>query len=81
MSGKDTMKTRKEWAHAFGVDYAVMQQALRRDVQGRRLPNHLFDEDTARDALVKYYADRRMIYLRKAQQLETVMNYITNKQV
>lgn len=75
------MKTRKEWAHAFGVDYVVMQQALRRQVKGRRIPNHLFDEDTARDALVKLYGDRRMTYLRKAQQLETIMDYIRQKEI
>lgn len=76
-----TMKTRKEWAHAFGVTYQTMQLALKMDVKGRRLHNHLFDEDTARDALVKHYADKRMFYLRKAQELKEIMDYIRQKEV
>lgn len=75
------LKTRKEWAEAFGVSYQTMQLALRRDVKGRRLPNHTFDEDTARDALIKYYVDRRMYYLRNAREIKQVMDYIRQKEI
>lgn len=71
-------KTRKEWAAAFGVDYQIMAVALRGmgRSKGKRMPGLIFDEDTARDALVKYYADRRMRYLMKAQQLEQRINEV-----
>ena len=71
-------KTRKEWAHAFGVDYQIMAVAMRgaQKSKGKRMPGQIFDEDTARDALVKYYGDRRMRHLAKAQQLEQRMNEV-----
>lgn len=73
-------RTRKEWAHAFGVDYQTMTNALHRaSPPDRRIPNCLFDEATARSALVKYYADRRMRYLMKAQRIEQRINEIREK--
>ena len=74
-------RTRKEWAYAFGVDYQIMAKALRsmKQSKGKRMPGQIFDEDTARDALVKYYADQRMEYLMKAQRIEQRMDAIRTK--
>lgn len=79
MSKTAEKRTRKEWAHAFGVEYQVMANALRSVTKGRRIPNHTYDEDTARDALVKYYGDQRMRILMRAQKYERLMNEIRER--
>ena len=81
MSKTAEKRTRKEWAHAFGVEYQVMANALRSVTKGRRIPNHTYDEDTARDALVKYYGDQRMKHLMRAQRIEQRMQEVRDKEV
>ena len=61
--------TRKEWAAVFGVEYQVLVKATRGLSHGRRAPGQLFDGETVRSALVRYYNERRMAHLERAHDL------------
>lgn len=74
--------TRKEWALVYGVDYQTMANALHNyTVQGRRIPNQQFDQETVRSALAKYYADRRVKHLERAARLEKMIEAVLAKEV
>lgn len=72
-------RTRKEWAHAFGVDYQMMVTALKIFPNRRGVKGCLFDVDEARDALVKHLGDRRMVYLNQARQIDEQIDGIRKK--
>ena len=74
--------TRKEWARVFGEDYQTLTNALHTyTIKGRRIPNQLFDGETVKSALVKYYADKRMRHLERAARLEAIITSIREKEV
>ena len=58
-------RTRKDWALAFGVSYQIMADAIARKIPDKRQRESTFDEKTARDALIGYYAWQRERRLRK----------------
>ena len=68
--------TRKEWAAVFGVEYQTMVIAVRGLSHGRRIPGQLFDGEMVRSALVRYFNDRRMKHLEKANDLGTQIDTI-----
>lgn len=74
--------TRKEWANVYGVDYQTMTNALHRYADhGQRIPNQLFDGETVRGALVKYYTDRRMKHLERAERLGALIETIRTREL
>lgn len=74
--------TRKEWAHVYGVDYQTLANALHRySGNGQYIPNQLFDGESVRGALVKYYEDRRMKYIEKASRLDMIIENIQAKKL
>ena len=62
--------TRKELAAHFGVDYQTMVNALRGMAPRKRMPGHLFDVETARDALVQKLQRSKDLYVRRMQDID-----------
>lgn len=74
-------RTRKEWALAFGVSYQIMADAIARKIPDKRHRESTFDERTARDALIGYYAWQRERRLRKVRELDAKVEEIRYKNV
>lgn len=79
--GNNDKRTRKEWALAFGVSYQIMAKAVARKFPDMRQRESTFDEKTARDALIGYYAWQRERRLRNVRELDAKVEEIRYKNV
>lgn len=69
--------TRKDWARRFNVPYQILANALRGIQPLKRMPGFLFDEQEVRDALYRYYAQKRDSYQAKAAGMDRLARFYT----